>query len=200
MRQYLEPIWHVRGQVALPPEAAGSVFERLAPLFDQPGTSVEQDGDRLRFAKRDPVAQDRMAVFETGELQVTTGSEGPALHYHLVSRALLFCFLAPLLFLGFAGLAATLYPDAPAEKKAEKPEAKPPRPLHPIDQWLGAPAPEKPGARKDGKEEGGGKRGKKPSPTPGYVFAGLFAALYAIGRVLEARLVNRLFQRQLQAG
>ncbi len=77
-------------------------------------------------------------------------------------------------------------PDAP-----KKPAAVP---LNPIDKFLGAPAPEKP--RKDG-EDNAWRRNKKPSPTPAYVFAALFATLYVIGRILEARLIRNLFKKSL---
>jgi hypothetical protein len=69
--------------------------------------------------------------------------------------------------------------------------------MNPIDKALGAPAPDK--SKKDD-EDGGGKKGKKLSPTPAYVFAGIFAALYVVGRVLEDWLVRRLFKKALDGG
>lgn len=69
------------------------------------------------------------------------------------------------------------------------------RRLHPIDRFLGAPAPEtKKDKDKKKKEE---EKDKNPSPTPGYVFAGIFAILYAVGRWLEPWLAQRLFRRAL---
>ena len=82
---------------------------------------------------------------------------------------------------------------APAEAVAKKPEVKkPPVVLNPIDKALGAPEPDPP-KKKSKKDEDD----KKPSPTTGYVFAGIFAALYAVGRVLEDRRIRRLFRKRL---
>jgi len=112
---------------------------------------------------------------------------------------LLFCFLAPLLFLSFAGLTILIVKHQTATEAANK-AAKPPEkpkvevPMNPVDKFLGAPAPEKP---KKGEEEKGGRRGKKPTPTPAYVFAGMFAFLWLVGRVLEDRLIKRLFRKKL---
>ena len=72
--------------------------------------------------------------------------------------------------------------------------------LRHIDKLLGAPAPEKPkDEKKDGKDKkaGGDKEKDKFSPTPAYVFAGIFAALWLLGRLLEPWLIRRLFTRQL---
>jgi hypothetical protein len=211
--RYIERIWHVRGSVELPPGQTGEeAFARLDPLFHEPGTIYERSGDTLIFAKKDPRAQDKMAVFDSGVLQVEAGALVPVMRYHLISRMLLFCFLMPLVFLGFAQLAIALgkADKPPAEAaagkagdKAKKPEkTEPELKLNPIDKFLGAPAPEKPD--KDKKKGEKGKKGdkdeeqeKKPSPTPAYVFAGIFAALYVIGRWLEAWLVARLFRRRL---
>jgi hypothetical protein len=66
--------------------------------------------------------------------------------------------------------------------------------LNPIDKALGAPEPDPP--KKKGKKD---EDDKKPSPTPGYVFAGIFAALYAVGRILEDRRIKALFRKSLLA-
>jgi hypothetical protein len=116
------------------------------------------------------------------------------------SRALLFCFCLPLLFLFFAQatIAIGAYQKASTEaaEKAKKPEKKEPavRKLHPIDTFLGAPAPENP--KKDGAKK---PEDKKHSPTSAYVFASLFAALYVIGRILEQWLAKSLFRKTMRA-
>ena len=70
------------------------------------------------------------------------------------------CFLAPLLFLGFAQAAIAINaweastPEAAekaAKKDADKP--KPVRKLNPVDEFLGAPAPEDPSKKKDEKKD-----------------------------------------------
>jgi hypothetical protein len=140
-----------------------------------------------------------MSIFDGGVLQIEKGAAGSVLRYHLTSRALLFCFLAPLLFMGFAQLTVAIgkleKPSIEAAGKSKKPEKKDAAlPQNPIDKALGAPAPEKP------KKEGAGKSkedDKKPSPTPAYVFAAIFAALYVVGRILEDRLIKARFKKSL---
>jgi len=211
--RFVDWIWHIRGTLALPPgQSGGEAFTRLDPLFGETGTSYDRTGDTLTFRKKDPAAQDKMSVFNGGTLRIETGAEGPVLRYHLISRSLLFCFFAPLLFLAFGQLTLTLAKyqkppevaatkagkpgDAakkPGDKAAAKTDAKAADvPMNPIDKFLGAPAPDK---KKDG--EKGGKRNKKPSATAAYVFASFFAILYVVGRILEDRLVRRLFRRKL---
>lgn len=196
-------IWRIRGSLALAPGQSGDeAFGRLDPLFRESGTSHERTSDTLTFRKRDQAAQDKMSIFDDGILQIKDGVAGAVLHYQLTSRALLFCFLAPLLFLFFAQVTVVLgkwektaaHAAGKAAKKPDKKEVA--LPQSPIDKALGAPAPEKP--KKDA-NEGGEENGKKPSPTPAYVFAALFAVLYVVGRVLEARLVRSLFTKRLLA-
>lgn len=197
--RFIDWIWHIRGSLALGPEqSSDEAFGRLDPLFRQTGTSHDRMNDTLTFRKKDQAAQDKMSIFDGGVLQIEKGVAGPVLHYHLTSRALLFCFLAPLLFLGFAQATIAIgklekpATEAAGKKKPEKKDAE--LPQNPIDKALGAPAPEKP--RKDGagKSE---EDDKKPSPTSAYVFAAIFAALYVVGRILEDRLVKVLFKKSL---
>ena len=81
-------------------------------------------------------------------------------------------------------------------KKDKKAEIQ----LNPVDKFLGAPAPEKPkDDKKDAKDKN--KTDSEPegfSPTPAYVFAGIFAALWLLGRLLEPWLIRRLFNRTLR--
>jgi len=205
--RFIDWIWHVRGSLALAPgQTSDEAFERLAPVFMQTGTGHERVGETLIFHKKDPAAQDKMAVFNSGTLWVEKSEAGPVLRYHLISRFLLFCFLAPLLFVAFAQLtvAAAKFqkPEASSASaksdKAKKDDSKADAKkldvqLNPIDKFLGAPAPDN--KKKDQKK--GGKRDKKPSTTPAYVFASFFAVLYIIGRILEDRLVKRLFKKRL---
>jgi hypothetical protein len=159
-----------------------------------------------------------MAVFGSGELTVDQDASGSVLRYHLVSRALLFCFLAPLLFLAIAQLTVFLVdlskaPAAPAKTanaagKTAAPKAADPKkadakkadakkaeiPMNPIDKFLGAPEPKKPDKKK---ADDGEDKDKKPKPTAAYVFAGIFAALYVIGRILEDWLIKSLFRKRL---
>lgn len=189
-------IWHVRGSLALVPgQSVDDAFDRLDPLFRQAGTTRERTGDTLTFRKESQAAQDKMAVFDGGVLWIDRDATGSVLRYRLVSRALLFCFLAPLLFVLFAQATVVLgkLEKARTEAKGKKPDVpKLPVALNPIDKALGAPEPEPP--KKKGKTD---EDDKRPSPTPGYVFAGIFATLYAIGRVFEDRRVKALFRKTL---
>jgi len=197
--RFLDRIWHVVGSLRLPAgQSADETFTRMGPLFDAYGTSHQRSGDTLSFEKRDPAAQDKMAVFDRGELKVEQDATGPVLRYRLNSRMLLFCFLLPLLFLGIAQATiwiGTLEGAAQEDKKDEKKDLE--LPQHWIDKALGAPAPEKPGAAKKDEKKAGEEKKNPRSPTTAYVFAGIFAALYVIGRVLEDRKVKKLFRRSL---
>ena len=201
-------IWTIRGSIALPSgQSAHEAFDRLEPFFHAPGTSFERADDTLTFTKKDQLAQDRMSIYDEGILQVERGDGGALLRYRMASKALLFCFLAPLLFLAFGqiivGVSMLEGEPTAAEKKAEelkkKEEEKKVRTLHPIDQFLGAPAPEKPKAdekaKKDKEKEK--EKSKTQFPKAAYVFAGLFAILYGVGRVLEDRLIKMRFRRSL---
>jgi hypothetical protein len=200
-------IWNIRGSLALAPgQSSDDAFDRLDPLFHERGTNHERTNDTLVFSKKDQGAQDKMSIFDHGVLRIEQGVAGSVLRYRLTSRALLFCFLAPLLFVGLAQLTIALgkfekpstetagksgkASDAQKKAAAKKPEM----PMSPIDKALGSPAPEKPG--KDGADKAGG-RNKKPSPTPAYVFAGIFATLYVVGRILEEKLIRSLFRKRL---
>lgn len=204
--RFIDWIWHVRGSLALAPgQSSDEAFGRLDPLFREPGTSHDRTRDTLTFRKKDQAAQDKMSVFDGGVLQIEKGVAGPVLRYHLTSRALLFCFLAPLLFLGFGQLTIALGKlekasteaagksgkASDAAKKAEKKHAA--LPQNPIDKALGSPAPDQ--SKKEGDKSE--KEKKKYSPTTAYVFAGIFAALYLVGRILEDRLVRVRFRKRL---
>jgi hypothetical protein len=198
--RFVDWIWHVRGDLVLAPNLSiDEAFDRLTPLFHEAGTSQERAGNTLTFRKKDPAAQDKMSVFDGGVLRVEKGAAGPVLRYRLTSRALLFCFLAPLMFLAFAQFTIALgkleKPSTEASDKSRKAEKKDTVvPMNPVDKFLGAPAPDKP--KKDDKDKPGG-RDKKPSPTPAYVFAAMFAILYVVGRILEDRLAKSLFRKRL---
>lgn len=194
--RFIDWIWHIRGSLALAPgQSSEEAFGKLAPLFRQTGTSHERTNDTLTFRKKDQAAQDKMSIFDGGVLRIERSEAGPVLRYRLTSRALLFCFLAPLLFLSFAGMTIAVGKlESPSTKEAsKKPEKKDAAlPQHWIDKALGAPAPEKP--KKDDKAK---QDNKGPKPTASFVFAGIFAFLYLVGRILEDRLIRSLFRRKL---
>lgn len=208
-------IWHIRGELPLAPGQSGAeVFDRLDPLFRQSGTVHERVAEILTFRKTNQLAQDKMSVFDGGVLRIEQAAAGQVLRYDLASRALLACFLAPLFFLAVAQV--TIYvgnfekPAIAAKKEADKKNKEKQKEksknkdkqtrLHPIDKFLGAPLPEKPKDDKV-KKNPAAKRDKEDddgfSPTPAYVFTGIFAALYLLGRTLEARLIRRLFLNKL---
>lgn len=198
-RNWFDWIWHVTGSLPLAPgQSSEEAFGRLGPLFHQSGTTRSRMGDTLTFRKKDQAAQDSMSVFDGGVLQIRDEAAGGVLHYRLTSRALLFCFLAPLLFLAFAQLTIALgrweKPAAEAARTHKEQKKTVELPQNPIDKALGAPAPDKP--KKDGTDLSEGQD-KKPSPTSAYVFAAMFAVLYVVGRVLEGRLVRSLLGKKL---
>lgn len=201
---YIDRIWRTHGELqldeAMSPQEA---FARLDPLFQASGTQFSVDGDTLTYSKSNPAAQDKLATFTSGTLQVEQRGDAAWLRFDLSSTALLLCFLAPLLFLGFAQLAvaANAWEKAnevaeKAEKDPEKDKAKPVPKLNPIDEMLGAPPPEDPNKKKD-KEKDKDKDKGRHSPKPGYVLAGLFAAIYLVGRTLEPWLIRRTFRKAL---
>ena len=206
---YIDRIWRAEGSVMLPEALSpAEAFTRLDPLFQTPGTTATIDGDTLTYRKRNPAAQDKLATFTCGTLRLAPDRDGTArLHYHVASTALLLCFLAPLLFLGFAQLMVTVNAwekaateaaaDAKDGKDDDKAKDKPEPRLHPIDQMLGAPAPEDPAKKKD-KEKDKADKGKF-DPTPAYVLAGLFFVLFLVGRVLEPWLLKRTLRAALTA-
>lgn len=197
-------IWHIRGDVPLPAgQTTDEAFTKLDPLFAHAGTAHARTGEVVAVSKKDQLAQDPLSVVDSCTLQIVPSGAGAVLRYHLVSRALLYCFLAPLLFLAVGQLTVALgklekpVPEEKADKKKDKaPELK----LNPVDTFLGAPAPEKPkDKKKDAKDkkDGADKEKDKFSPTSAYVFAGIFAALWLLGRLLEPWLIRRLFTRLL---
>ncbi|GAA0273514.1 hypothetical protein GCM10009127_12480 [Alteraurantiacibacter aestuarii] len=196
----IERIWHVDGSLELdPPRSAADAFDRLSPLLEASGTTFEIDGDTLTYTKENPAAQDKLATFTRGTLQLVEQSGRSKLFYKLSSPALLMCFLAPLLFLGFAQAMILINDlekpatEARADAAEEDEQEDEVKPLHPLDVFLGAPAPEKPEDKKEEEED----EDKGHSPTPAYVFAALFAALYVVGRILEPWLVRRHFSKAL---
>jgi hypothetical protein len=105
----VDQIWHVRGVMPLDPsQSQDDVFGRLDVVFQEKGTSYTRDDNTLVFHKKDPLSQDKMASFDSGCLQIVDGPSGSELRYELKSRALLACFLAPLLFLAIAGFVESL--------------------------------------------------------------------------------------------
>lgn len=201
---FIDWIWKVRGSLALAPgQSPNEALDRLEPLLDCVGTSHERTDAELHFRKKDPAAQDKLSIYDSGTLTVESTTEGDVLRYTLRSRILLFCFLLPLLFVGVARLTVEVgkrqaTPVADATKDKE-----PPAVMHPLDKVLGAPVPDKEGgdtAAEKAKEKAdkSEKARRKYSPMPALVFMGIFAALYVVGRILEAALAKRLFRRQLQ--
>lgn len=191
----------MRGELPLDePLATEEAFARLDPMFQASGTAYAVDGDTLTYTKRNPAAQDPLATFTRGRLQLAAHGRSSVLRYDLSSTALLLCFLAPLLFLGFAqvavGLNAWEAANVEASEKAEKGEekAKPVKQLNPVDVFLGAPAPEDPAKKKDKEKD---KDKGRHSPTPAYVLAGLFFAIYLVGRILEPWLIRRRLRNAL---
>ncbi|MBU2655575.1 hypothetical protein [Acidomonas methanolica] len=205
--RYIDWIWHVRGSMIIPSRlSADAAFDRLDALFREPGTTYVRDGETLVFQKKNQASQDKMAVFDSGVVRVESDPQGTRLSYDLVSKTLLLCFLAPALFFGFGEFfkytsshhTVALVDHTPNAKsmvanlKSGKDDTI--QLLNPIDNFMGAPKPEK----KDASAKlSPSKEKKKISSTTSYVFAGLFAFLYVIGRILEQYLVHRNFRKNI---
>ena len=211
---YIDRIWRAASSIELDAQlSVREAYERLAPLFDTQGTEVAIDGNAMTYAKTNPGAQDKLATFTSGTLVVIEEEATTRLSYDVGSTALFLCFLAPLAFLALGQFAVFLndierpaYLADKAEREAEK-EAEKDKvvELHWIDQMLGAPAPKQPGDEdktsrreesrggEDREEEGEGYH----SPETAYAFAGIFAAIYIVGRVLEPYLLKKTFRNAL---
>jgi len=199
--RYVEWIWRMKGSFRIDPEQSPSnAFDRLDSLFQESGTSYRVVNNTLSFTKKGQRPQDPMAIFDRGTLRISNG----VLHYDMMSRALLACFLAPLLFfaVGHIGVALDKWRNPPevlaakAEAAKKRSKIKPEDvPMHAIDQLLGAAKPEK---KKEGEELG--KRDRKPSMTTAYVFMGIFFALWVLGRILENVLLHSRLRNVLAAG
>lgn len=209
---YVDRIWRVTSSLELEaPLSVREAYERLAPLFDTPGTQVAIEGDALSYSKKNPAAQDKLATFTSGTLLVEAEENKTRLRYDVGSTALFLCFLAPLMFLAFGQFAAFVNElEKPAlikemaekekEKEANKEKEDEPE-LHWIDQMLGASQPadsedDEKARGEDGREDEKEPEGKH-SPTTAYVFAGIFFAIYLVGRVLEPYLLKRTFRAAL---
>jgi hypothetical protein len=183
-------IWHVRDSLALTPgQSSEDAFDRLAPLFRQTGTSYQRTNDTLTFSKKNQAAQDKMSVFDGGALQIDKSLGGPVLRYDLTSRAVLVCFRASPLFLGIAQLTVVISNFEKPTPHEEKKQAD--MPMNPIDKALGAPEP-------DNSKKEDADKDKKLSPKAAYIFSGIFAILYVVGRVLEDRLIKARFRKSLR--
>lgn len=197
--RFIDWIWRIRGAVETgPTQSPAEVFRKLDSLFQEANTTTRIDGDTLHFTKARQLPQDKMSIFDNGTLRVSGG----VMRYDMMSKALLACFVAPLLFfaLGRVGVAFDEWRNPP-EVAAAKAEAAKKRskikpedvPMSAVDEFLAAPKPEK-------KKEGGedmGKRNRKPSMTTAYVFMGIFFALWVMGRILENVLIHSRFRKQL---
>lgn len=194
----IDTIWRVRGEVPIDPAlSSDEAFARLDPLLRTAGTTLNVAGSTLTYSKNNPAAQDKLATFTRGNMWIERVGAGAVLRFDLFSHALLLCFLAPLLFLGFAQLAIAIndWEKAGAEvseKAKDDAKPKPVKKLNPVDEFLGAPAPEDPSKKKDKKKDEG-----RHSPDKGYFMAGLFALIYLVGRWLEPWLVRRRLRAAL---
>lgn len=195
---FIDWIWRIRGTLRIePPQSAAAAFGKLDNLLQEKNTTYRVDGDTLTFAKKAQLPQDKMSIFDGGTWRIADG----VLRYDMTSRALLACFLAPLLFfaVGHIGVAMDEWRNPPEVVKAKAEAAKKRSkikaedvPMNPIDAMLGAPSPEK----KKGAEDIG-KRNRKPSMTTAYVFMGIFFALWVLGRVLEHWLIHSRMRSRL---
>ncbi|MEO1729817.1 MAG: hypothetical protein AAFR64_03665 [Pseudomonadota bacterium] len=213
----IDRIWRVNSSLALEESlSAQEAFDRLDPLLDQQGTDYTVDGDTLEYVKTNPAAQDKLATFTSGNLKVVQADGSTRLDYEVASTSLFLCFLAPLAFIAFGQFAylinelekPALLAELEEEKKKEEEEGKSEDEevieLHWIDKLLGAPEPKQPGEEDEEEKSRDGEEGREGedeeedvgnhSPTTAYVFAGIFFAIYLVGRILEPYLLKRTFR------
>ncbi|WP_137681562.1 hypothetical protein [Aurantiacibacter suaedae] len=204
---FIDWAWRSRGEIAIePPLTTEETFARLRPLVDKETTECDYGDNTLTYIKGNPAAQDRLATFSQGTLTVEQQGGLTKLLYDVKSNALALVLLAPLFFVGFAQIAVAInqWEDRKAEvakaegaSEEEADEEEEPAPHHWIDEALGAPAPETLEQKKQRMEEEGEQKKEKLPTTPSYVLAGLFLALYVLGRFLEPYLFRRTLKRAL---
>lgn len=205
---FIDRIWTARGHIELdPPRSAADAFARLDPMLQENVTEFVVEGDTLTYEKNNPAAQDKMATFPRGTLQVVQDGGRSLLRYELDSPALLMVFLAPLFFLGFVvaadyvnELEASALEQALEEAAEDDEQEEEPQPLNVIDQWLGAPAPEtlaEKQAREEREEAEQDEKQGNHSTTPAKVLAGIFAALWLFGRLFEPWLMRKRLRKAL---
>ncbi len=197
---FIDRIWTARGDIELdPPRSAADTFAQLDHMLQENVTEYEVNGDTLRYSKSNPAAQDKMATFPRGTLQVVQDGGRSLLRYHLVSPALLMVFLAPLFFLAFVEVADHLnerekaLQEATADEEEGKDEEEEEEPAqhNVIDEWLGAPAPETLEEKKEREEREEKEDQGTHSTTPSKVLAGIFFALWLFGRLFEPWLMRK---------
>ena len=207
---FIDWAWRSRGAIEIsPPLTTQETFDRLKPLVDKESTKCDFGDNTLTYVKGNPAAQDRLATFSQGTFTVEQGGSLTRLLYDVKSNALALVLLAPLFFVGFAQIAVAInhWEDRKAEvakseaeakgEKADDEEEKEPAPHHWIDNALGAPAPETLEQKKERMEREGEQKKEKLPTAPTYVLAGLFLALYILGRFLEPYLFRRTLNRAI---
>lgn len=192
----IDRIWRSRGSVLVEGDVTSDeALDRLSSLFDPGEMTVDRADGRIDYRKPNPAAQDKLATFSNGSLQLA-GTEGrKELHFDVGSPALLLVFLAPLLFLalGLGTVALGQWEETKAQQQgeAEEEEEEDPPELHWFDQMLGAPAPEKP----DDKDKDEEEENEDYDPNGAYGLAAIFALLYLIGRFLEPHLLKKTLRK-----
>ncbi len=202
-----------------PGQSNDDAFDRLDPLFRETGHQPRPDARHADVPQEEPGGLRTRWRFSTAaSCGSRDGAAGSVLRYRPDQPSLLFCFLAPLLFLAFAGLSIGLGTiDKPTaaevseQKKKdeeEKEKRNAARPQNPIDTFLGAPAPEKPKTEAEKKKEEAKKKAEgeadeedgEHSPTAAVRFCGnLRRSLRPAGGSSKAWLIKRLFRKRLLA-
>ena len=196
----IDRIWRSRGVLPVePPLPAPEILDRLSGLFDEGEFEIDRANRRLGYRKPNPAAQDKLATFSNGSLELAGDNQSQLLRYDVGSPALLLTFLAPLLFLalaqGFVMLGQWEESKEASQAEEEDEEDEEPGELHWFDQMLGAPAPEDPDEDEEEDEED-----DDYSPRDAYGLAALFALFYLVGRFLEPYLFRKTLRRTIHAG
>lgn len=96
---YLDPIWTVRGSLALPPGRPGAaVLDQLGRTISAPGTICARTTVGITIKKTYVASQDPLASFHRGCISVCDDNDDGEVKYAFSSRILGWCFLAPFAF------------------------------------------------------------------------------------------------------
>ncbi len=178
-------IWHIHGSVPLDPGQSPTRRSTARSAVPHTGTARERNGDTLTFTS---ATRRRRTGWRCSAAHAVIEAQAEGWSCAIGSdKALLYCFLAPLLFLAFAQATVALGKlESPRSRPRSRRRRKTPAPLNPIDKRSARRHPSNPRRR-----AGDDDKDKKPSPTAAMSSPGSSPRSMRSGRVFEARRVGR---------